>query len=98
MDSGEYFMRIPTKKNYSEEVVKDNINELLRNEFVSLTAIQRYFDIGYASAGRVLDEMFSKGLLISENAEVPFKAKFDLSKRQELEEYLFNELKRIKSF
>ena len=90
-------MRIPSKKIYNEEVIKDNINELLRNEYVSLTAVQRYFDLGYPTAGKIIDEMFAKGLLLSEKEDIPFSAKYDLSKRQELEEYLFNELKRIKS-
>lgn len=90
-------MRIPSKKVYTEEIIKENIDKLLRNEYVSHTAIQRYFDIGYPTAGRIIDEMFSKGLLLSEKEDIPFKAKYDLSKRQELKEYLFNELKRIKS-
>lgn len=90
-------MRIPSKKIYNDEIIKDNIDELLRNEYVSLTAIQRYFDVGYPTAGKIIDEMLSKGLLLSEKQDIPFNAKYDLSKRQELEEYLFNELKRIKS-
>lgn len=85
-------MRIPSKIVYTEEVIKDNIQELLRNEYVSLTAIQRYFNVGYAKAGRIIDEMFNKGFLIGENTGVPYSAKFDLAKKQQIEDFILKEV------
>jgi len=85
-------MRIPSKIDFSEEVIKDNIQELLRQEYVSLTAIQRYFNVGYARAGRIIDKMFDNGFLIGENTGVPYSAKFDLAKRQQIEDFILKEV------
>jgi len=90
-----YIMEI--KKVYTEDIIKDGINKLLSEEFVSLTAVQKYFGVGYSTAGRIIDEMFSKDYFKSEMSDIPFKAKYDKLKKCEIEKYLLNEIKRIKS-
>lgn len=86
-------MRIPPKTVYDDEMIKKRVNTLLANENVSLTAIQRCANVSYPVAGRMIDEMLSLGLIISQDKDTPVLAKFDLSKKLQLEEYFHNKIK-----
>lgn len=81
---------------YTEEIIRDKIENLLAKEFVSTTAIQCFFDAGYPLAGRIIEEMFRLGLIISENPDMVIGGKYNLEKRQELEEYLYNKFKELR--
>ena len=74
-------MRIPSKIVFDDETIKKRIKVLLLNENVSLAAIQRCANVGYPTAGRMVDEMLSLGLIISQDKEILIGAKFDFSKK-----------------
>lgn len=86
-------MRFISKTVYDDETIKKCIDKLLSNETVSFTAIQRFANIGYPTAGRIIDEMFSLGLIVSEDKEVLIGARFNFSKREQLEKYLSDKIR-----
>ena len=83
---------------YNDETIKERIDKLLSNETVSFTAIQRFANIGYLTAGRMIDEMLTLGLIESEDKEVLIGAKFNFSNKEELEKYLTNKIKYYNSW
>lgn len=90
-------MRIPSKIVFDDEIIKKRIKALLLNENISLAAIQRCANVGYPTAGRMVDEMLSLGLIISQDKEILIGAKFDFSKKEQLEEYLSDKIRNYNS-
>lgn len=82
---------------YTEKIVRNRIEKLLAKEFARSSAIQRCFDCGYPLAGKILDEMFHLGLIISKDPNMAVDgSKYNLEKRQEIEEYLYNKFKELR--
>lgn len=80
---------------YTDDSITNRINDLLKDEYVSHSALQKCFNISYPKAGRIIDEMLKRGFIISQNPQVLISAKFNMSVEQELRKYLFNEMKKL---
>lgn len=86
-------MRIPTKYFLTEDDLKEKIDLLLKNEYVSFTAIQRFFNIGYSSVGRIIDEMISLDLIVELNEKNIVRKRFNMQKLNQLEAYIYEKAK-----
>lgn len=85
-------MKPLSKTIYDKETINKRIDALLSDEKVSFASIQRCFNIGYPTAGRLIDEMLSLGLIISQDLNLAINAKFDFSKKEQLRKYLYNKM------
>lgn len=56
-----------------DPLLNDAIDEVISTGMVSIPFIQQRFKIGYARAGRIVDQMEERGIISGDNADKPRK-------------------------